>query len=206
MTLSPGTTARLIALYVWLIRHTVRWRILGAPPEGQVVIVAWHERLSLFPLFAPRRPTHCVISNSRDGEIVSTFFHRFGIEAIRGSGSKGSAGAIRGLLRSAQEGVSLGITPDGPRGPRRSVAQGAVEIAQRYKLPIVPFAFATSRFRQLRSWDRHFLPLPFGRGVFVWGDPVDLGGLSKEQAKARVAAALNEVTARADAEVGITTI
>ncbi|OIO55915.1 MAG: hypothetical protein COX57_12160 [Alphaproteobacteria bacterium CG_4_10_14_0_2_um_filter_63_37] len=207
MKIHPRVIETVLAAYLWLSFKTQRWQVTGTPPEGQAIIVAWHERLSLWPFFTPKRPTQCIVSQHKDGELVTLFMRRFGIESVRGSGNRGGASALRGLLKAAQEGFSLGITPDGPTGPRRQMAQGTLEVAMRYHIPVVPMAYATSRFRQVtKAWDRHFVPLPFGRGVFVWGEAVDLDGLSKEEAQAKVTQALNETTAQADAAVGIVTI
>jgi lysophospholipid acyltransferase (LPLAT)-like uncharacterized protein len=83
---------------------------------------------------------------------------------------------------------------------------GAVEIARIAGKPLVPVAFSTTRRRVLGSWDRFVLALPFGRGVFVVGDPIappaadDRG--AAEAARRRLEDALNAVTAEADRLTG----
>ena len=46
------------------------------------------------------------------------------IGAIRGSSSKGGAKVIISALKELKDGNDIAITPDGPRGPRYSIADG----------------------------------------------------------------------------------
>ena len=56
-------------------------------------------------------------------------------------------------------------------------------------VPIVPITYATSRRRVLRTWDRFHLALPFGRGVFLWGEPIEIAAeLDEAGLEARPAA------------------
>jgi lysophospholipid acyltransferase (LPLAT)-like uncharacterized protein len=83
---------------------------------------------------------------------------------------------------------------------------GIVNVARLSQAPIVPIVFATSRRRVIDSWDRFQLPLPFGRGVFLWGEPIeierDLDAAGLEHARLLVEARMNELAAEADRRVG----
>jgi lysophospholipid acyltransferase (LPLAT)-like uncharacterized protein len=78
------------------------------------------------------------------------------------------------MLKRLKEGGCVGITPDGPRGPAMTVSLGTVNIARLARVPILPLTYATSRRRVLATWDRFHLALPFGRGVFLWGEPIEI--------------------------------
>ena len=118
------------------------------------------------------------------------------------SSSKGGAGALRAMLKALKAGDCVGITPDGPRGPRMRASDGIVNVARMSGAPILPATFGVSRGRVLGSWDRFLVAWPFGRGVIVWGQPIEVGrdadADALEDARARVEAGLNAVTREAD--------
>ena len=62
----------------------------------------------------------------------------------------------------------------------------------------------------LGSWDRFIVAMPFSRGVFVWGAPIEApkGGdtTAREAMRRLVEEGLNAVTAEADRLVGQTAI
>jgi lysophospholipid acyltransferase (LPLAT)-like uncharacterized protein len=110
------------------------------------------------------------------------------------------------MLKRLAEGECVGITPDGPRGPPMRASGGIVNVARLAQVPIVPIVFATSRRRVLRSWDRFHLALPFGRGAFLWGEPIEIDGdldeAGLEHARLLVETRMNALAAEADRRVG----
>ena len=168
---------------------------------GPVIYCFWHEQLAMMPWVQFRPPTSVPISRSRDGEVTARLFSYLGVDAVRGSSSRGGAAAARGMLRAAQCGRDLGITPDGPRGPARVVRPGATWIAKATGRPILPVAFHCSRCWRMRSWDRMLLPLPFAHGVFVYGThlwvPREADAAVLASADQRLAQQLLELTNRA---------
>ncbi len=130
----------------------------------------------------------------------------FGVSSIAGSTRRGGSAALRTMLKRLDEGECVGITPDGPRGPAMSASSGIVNVARLAGVPIVPIVFATSRRRVLRSWDRFNLALPLGRGVFLWGEPIevprDLDPAGIEHARLLVEGRMNEMAGEADRRVG----
>jgi hypothetical protein len=54
----------------------------------------------------------------------------------------------------------------------------------------------------MRSWDRFLLPLPFGRGVYAWGEaievPRDADAPAREAARRELEDRLNALTTEAD--------
>jgi len=151
-------------------------------------------------------PFHMLISAHRDGRIIAGAMTYFGIETIAGSTSRGGSSALREILKRLKEGGCIGITPDGPRGPAMTVSIGIVNIARLAGVPIVPVTYATSRRRELASWDRFHLALPFGRGVFLFGEPIEIGAeldeAGLEDVRSLIEARMVEMVREADRRVG----
>ena len=101
----------------------------------------------------------------------------------------------------------VGIAPDGPRGPRRRIKPGLLTVARLTGLPIVPLGFSARPARRLASWDRTLVPYPFGRALFVYGDPLrvprDAGDAERDRLQALLEAELDRVTDLADTRVGL---
>ena len=113
-----------------------------------------------------------MVSQSRDGELIARAVGHLGIDTARGSSSRGGAQGMRELLRQAKKGSDIAFTPDGPRGPRGEVQPGVLMAAQSTGWPIIPVAYADTRYKQLRSWDGMRVPLPFAAVHFVYGEPL----------------------------------
>ena len=135
-----------------ILGWTMRIRVLNAGTveafrqKGQNVIVAfWHGRQLMMPLAYAGKKITILISRHRDGELIARTVGYFGFHAARGSTTRGGAGALRSLVRSARAGGDLGVTPDGPRGPRHVVQPGVVELAKLTGCPIIPLAFGASK-------------------------------------------------------------
>lgn len=209
--------ARLLAAYLGFALRTTRWRLEGAAhvapyiAGAPCVVAFWHERLPLMPalwLMARRQGLagriHVLVSRHRDGRFIGTVVRRFGVDLVFGSSgsrdkSRGGSAGVRALLGLLAAGDQVAITPDGPRGPRRQAAPGVAQIAALSGVPVLPAAAQTTRHRLLPGWDRMILPLPFGRGVVVCGPVLLVPRDSWQDATARIAAALDEAAARADA-------
>lgn len=209
-----AAAARLAALYIRLVFRTNRWRWHGFEVADRMVragkpfvVCFWHGRLLMMPC-AQRHPMtyYMLISGHRDGRLIARAIGHFGSGVVAGSSSRGGAAALRQCVDRLSSGASVGVTPDGPRGPRMRAASGAVEIARMAGVPILPVAYSTTRRRILKSWDRFLLPLPFGRGVFVLGAPLtvskDAGPEMREAARLELERRLNAVTAESDRLTG----
>ncbi len=195
------------AAYLRLVRRTMRLSRIGAaealPADGTPVVYCfWHEKLAMMPWVQFRPPTVVPVSRSRDGDFTAALFARLGVEPTRGSSSRGGALAARGMVAAARAGRDLGITLDGPRGPARVVQPGATWLARASGCALLPVGFACSRYRRLGSWDRMVIPLPFARGVFVYGEhlyvPRDTPRADLPAADAELAGRVEEVTKRAE--------
>ncbi|HSK80783.1 MAG TPA: lysophospholipid acyltransferase family protein [Thermoanaerobaculia bacterium] len=155
------------------LRHHGDARLREWERRGDHFILAfWHRHLLLMPYAYRGRRISVLSSQSRDGELMARTIARLGIDASRGSSSRGGVAGLRTLLRKAEEGWDIGFTPDGPRGPVSEVKPGVILVAAATGLPIVPVAIAASRARRLRSWDRFLVPLPLSTVHFVYGEPL----------------------------------
>lgn len=131
--------------------------------EGRPIILAfWHAQQLMIPLGYRGRGSHVLISQHGDGEIIARIIARFGHEAVRGSSTRGGAGALRTLIKLGRSGRDVVVTPDGPKGPRQVAKLGVVQLAKASGLPIVPLAFACSKKNSSRagiaSWSRILSP------------------------------------------------
>lgn len=167
----------------------------------------WHSRL-VFLRFAWFGTKGVVLqSRHRDSRMLGRVMSRLGLEQAWGSTTRGGTTAVREVLRRIRDGYDVAIAPDGPRGPNRRVQPGVITIARMSGAPIVPMAYSARPSRRLRSWDRMMLPLPFGRALFAYGEPlrVDRRADDAEQERLRLALEdeLNRLTDSVDAQVGV---
>ncbi|HUZ72781.1 MAG TPA: lysophospholipid acyltransferase family protein [Stellaceae bacterium] len=211
---SRAVLCRLIQLYIRLVYATSRWTTIGAEipaalvAERRAFIVAfWHGRMLMLPLmWARRAPLFMLISGHRDGRIIAGAVAGFGIGSVEGSTSSGGSMALRAMLRHMRAGESVGITPDGPNGPAMRATSGIVAAARLARAPIVPMTYATSRRCILNTWDRFHLALPLSRGVFLWGEavevPAELDAAGIEEWRRRIEERMTALTEEADRRVG----
>lgn len=147
----------------------------SAEEHVPTIAAFWHRHL--LTMLAYHRGYHvCVpVSEHRDGEYVAHVMDRVGLESVRGSTTHGGIGLLKGLLDRLEEGWSVAVTPDGPRGPRYSVQPGVALLARRSGLPVHPVGIAARPRWEFSSWDRFVLPRPGARITIVFGQPVNYG-------------------------------
>lgn len=211
----------LAANYIRLVYLTSRFELVRADiparywDEGKPFILAfWHGRIAMMPYcWRKGAAMNMLISRHRDGELIANTIAYFGLKSVRGSAARpgsakerGGQAALIAMLRCLRAGECVGITPDGPRGPRMRASEGAIALAALSGAPVIPCAFATRARRVMRSWDGFIVPFPFTKGAFVWGNPLHVSHetFPEEFEKARQALenGLNGVTFEADSRVG----
>jgi lysophospholipid acyltransferase (LPLAT)-like uncharacterized protein len=130
--------------------------------HGEIVPVTWvHRRRGIAPL----------ISRHADGEVIARIVEGLGYRTVRGSTTRGGVRALLETAQRVEEGITVGFTPDGPRGPRHVFAPGALIVAQRTGRPIIALGATASRAWRLRSWDRHLVPKPFATVTIRYSGP-----------------------------------
>lgn len=159
-------------------------------PDKPIIVAFWHEHL-LMILFLWKMirenksgaTVHAMISDHRDGEYIAKTVKLLGIDSVRGSSSKGGVKALLNAIKILRENQDIAFTPDGPRGPRHSVADGIVLAAQKSGAMIVAMNYTATRSIRLNSWDKFLVPKPFGKLEFKASEPFDISGLELEDAK-----------------------
>jgi lysophospholipid acyltransferase (LPLAT)-like uncharacterized protein len=201
---------RLIARIAWVLillwSKTITFRLLNGEvyyrmveKRESAIYAFWHE--SLFFLLQAHHDTHLLIpvSESRDGEMITQVIKIFGFQVVRGSSKRKGDKALLAMVNRLRSGyVNVGITVDGPRGPRHTVKQGALFLAGVSKAPVIPVATVAKRAWTLKkSWDKHMLPFPFTEGLVVLGDPIFVDGTTEEEiesARIKLEAELERLT------------
>jgi lysophospholipid acyltransferase (LPLAT)-like uncharacterized protein len=163
----------------WMVRRLVgsnRFHFRYADPSvnpevarrtGQRFIYAFFHEVMLFPAYFWAWPEmQILISDHRDGELITQVVKRLGFGVVRGSTTRGGARALREMSQRVDRG-HLCVTPDGPRGPRRHVHQGLAYLASRTGLPIVGAGMAFKHPWRAKSWDRFAVPRPFSPAACV---------------------------------------
>lgn len=204
----------LVQAYVRFVYRTGRWTVEGAgfprairDAGGAFILAFWHGRLLMMPMaWQNLAPMHMLISGHRDGRLIAGAVRHFGIDSVAGSSNDGGSAALRAMVRWIKSGDCVGITPDGPDGPAMRASRGIVAVARLAKAPVVPLAYATRARRILGSWDRFHLPLPFSRGIFIWGEPIsaapELDDSGMEACRLQIEQRLNAITSEADRRMG----
>lgn len=157
-----GRTMRIEEINVEAIAQ--RWR------RGEGSILAfWHGRQLMLPLVYRGSGIDLLISRHRDGELISRAMQSFGFHAVRGSTTRGGSSALRALVAKGRAGRDLGITPDGPKGPRGVVQPGAIQLARLTGLPIFPLTFGASKKKFFRPGMSSCFPSRFPGASSIGG-------------------------------------
>jgi len=156
-------------------------------PNAPFIVAFWHEYILLSPFIFRKmmgdEKISVIISEHFDGQIIAKTVENFDIGYIKGSSTRGGIKALKESFKLLDSGECVAITPDGPKGPRHSVADGIVAISQKKKVPIVAFSYTSNSFWRLNSWDRFMIPKPFSTIKLYASEPFYLENLSKDEAK-----------------------
>ena len=176
-----------VAVFVKCLAFTLKFEYDSKEPldnlveSGERIILAfYHRRLVMMPMAylfnrftaeGVRRGVAILSSSSKDGELSAETWRWFGIHAVRGTASRNGAKALIKLIKAVNDGWDLGITVDGPRGPRGYAKGGALTVSRKTGAWVVPVCVAYERDWKLRSWDEMLVPKPFSRAVVRYGLP-----------------------------------
>jgi lysophospholipid acyltransferase (LPLAT)-like uncharacterized protein len=190
------------------ISSTVRLEILNYPEiDDRSIFCGWHGRSFLFANHYRKRGWWVIISQSNDGEMQSKIFKRLGFDIIRGSTGRGGVRAAVEAIRVLKDGGIMALTPDGPRGPSGVVQGGVMLMAQKSGAQLVPVGISARPRLFAKSWDRYMLPLPFGRAVFIYGEPIHVPKSSSEDEveaiRLRLETEIHRLEREADIHLGL---
>ncbi|MBI5246575.1 MAG: lysophospholipid acyltransferase family protein [Elusimicrobia bacterium] len=172
--------------------------------DRRFIYAFWHQRQAFFTVSHRGDNMSMLISRSVDGEMIAETIRRCcGVLSVRGSSTRGASDAVRGLIKALRSGYDIGITPDGPKGPKCEIKEGVMYLAQKLGVPILPITNAQSNRLVLKgSWDHFQVPMPFGRSVVVYGKPIEVGPLDDLVLKAaELKLSLDAITLEAEALV-----
>lgn len=165
----------MMSLWTRTLRYKLHRSVVDFMESGNdtsCVVVFWHNRLFVAPefyrRFFPERKVAVVVSASRDGGLPQEFIKSIGILPIRGSRNRRGAQALRESIEASKAGRDIALTPDGSRGPVYEMKPGAIAVAMKSGAPIMLLSFNFEKVWRLRTWDRHFIPLPFQKVSVVF--------------------------------------
>ncbi len=156
------------AFFLQLLNLTIKKERFGDYPTQPCVFMLWHRDQIPLVLLHQHKKVGVLISQSKDGELISGPISKLGYVPVRGSSTRGGTKALRGLL-SHLKGNSVAITPDGPRGPIYTIKDGLLTTAYLSKRPIIPVAIDVSREWCFNSWDKFRVPKPFSSMRMKYG-------------------------------------
>ena len=163
-----------------------KYHYIDAPIDGQCMAVTWHSELLISPQvyrkLRKKQRTSAIIAQHYDGELVSKTLSYFKINSLRGSSRHGAKSVLINAIKAIKNGDTIMITPDGPRGPRYSMSDGAVALALRSNLPLMVVSYQPSSYWQMRSWDKFLIPKPFSH-IDIYHQVIYVDKMEKEKAK-----------------------
>jgi lysophospholipid acyltransferase (LPLAT)-like uncharacterized protein len=181
-----------IPLFVYVLMRIIwyttskKFHFITAIGEEQHVCVTWHGELLMSPQayrsIHKKHPASAIVSSHFDGSLIANTLRMLSIRPLRGSSRKGASKVLLEAFRSIKKGEEVLITPDGPKGPRHSMSDGAIGIALKSKLPIFVMNFKSERFWQVGSWDKFVIPKPFSK-VDFYIQSVSLDGMELNEAR-----------------------
>ncbi|MFI3301155.1 MAG: lysophospholipid acyltransferase family protein [Candidatus Gastranaerophilales bacterium] len=139
------------------------------------VYAMWHENnFAVYGIYDKER-LNVMVSNSLDGQIISHVIENMGFKTVRGSsGRKGAVSSTMQLLERLKGNERAAIMVDGPRGPKYKVKDGAIKIAQKAGVPIIPVNWYSEdkTFIRLPSWDNMTTPFLHCNIMNNYGEPI----------------------------------
>jgi lysophospholipid acyltransferase (LPLAT)-like uncharacterized protein len=151
------------------IRYSISWEEQPSQPnaifEKPVIYSFWHRAVFPASWMWRKQRIAVMVSRSFDGEYIARIIERLGFGAVRGSSSRGGAGALLGMTSVLERGESVAFTIDGPRGPKYVAKPGPVGLSKVTSIPMAAFYVALSNFWVLKTWDDFMIPKPFSRAL-----------------------------------------
>jgi lysophospholipid acyltransferase (LPLAT)-like uncharacterized protein len=186
----------LIMRFIWYTTSK-KFHFITEISEAQHVCVCWHNELLMSPQayrkIHKKQPASAIISSHFDGSLIASTLEILKIRPLRGSTKKGAKQVLFQAFKSIKSGEEVLITPDGPRGPRHTMSDGAIGIALKSKLPIFVMNYTAEKYWELESWDRFVIPKPFTK-VNFYMQSVSLEGMDLEASKIYLSEKMSENT------------
>ncbi len=172
---------RLFSLCEWKVLNKEEYFDRTIKAEGKILVAFWHEHMAFGAHLFQGTNYHTLTSYSYDGELAARVVRKFGLEAVRGSSSRGGSDALKGLQIALEKLGCVGWTLDGPKGPRRIAKSGIAVLSARTKTPIVPMTALVDKCWRLKSWDHFPVPKPFSKIYVSFGPAIHPPASEDEQ-------------------------
>ncbi len=170
----PSWLYKPLAWFIKLWYMTMRKEFIGSyDKDKSVILTIWHNRLLFCALpftFPFKNKTYAIASPSRDGQYISDLMNALGLQILRGSSSKQGARALLAAVKVIKSGNNVSLTPDGPRGPKYCFSSGAILMASKTGVPIMPYSINAKNYWELKSWDNFQIPKPFSKLQIHYGE------------------------------------
>ena len=170
-------TGILLSGFIKILIKTTKYKVVQseeAVKQKQAVIIFWHRKIiptMLSTDFLEKKSS--LVSSSKDGDILEEVLTRFDNLVVRGSSNKDNVKSLKQILKLIKTGFSIGIAIDGPRGPIYEPKSGALYIAMKTGLPMIPIGGYTNKKRIFKkAWDKFELPNFFSKSCYYVGDPL----------------------------------
>ena len=171
--------ANLIFFSLWFIKSTSNWKGINEEivekelgNKKSIIVLIWHNQLmgSTFSWkFKPKlRP---IATSHRDGQLSILVQRKFGLDPLLRKKDNPSY-LIRNISKTKSNGDCIYITPDAPHGPKYQINTNIYKLAIKYNMKLAILSFKTNRFFRLKNWDQLKIPLPFSKGVYLWGEQI----------------------------------
>lgn len=196
-----------ISIYLKFCYHTSSWFVKDSrniksliKNQKSFIVCFWHSRLLMMPFcWKNEKEFFMLISGHSDGQIIAKAVNYFGIKTIVGSSFNNKISSFKNIVKQINSKNIIGITPDGPRGPKRKVKNGVISLARLTNVPIIPLTFSAKFNKKINSWDEFFFTFPFNKFIAIWGKPIFCK--KKEESdndKQKLEFELNRITKLAD--------
>ena len=171
--------ANLVFLSLWIIKSTSKWDSINEEiiekeliKKKSLIILIWHHQLmgSTFSWkFKPKlRP---IATSHRDGQLSTLVQKKFGLDPLLRKKDNPTF-LIKNISKAVQNGDCIYITPDAPHGPPKKINTSIFKLCQKFNLNIAILSFHTNKYFRINSWDKLKIPLPFSKGVYLWGNEI----------------------------------
>lgn len=171
--------ANLVFLSIWIIKSTSNWKgeneqIIEKEltKKKTLIVLIWHHQLmgSTFSWkFKPKlRP---IATSHRDGQLSTLVQKKFGLDPLLRKKDNPTF-LIKNISKAVQNGDCIYITPDAPHGPPKKINTNIFKLCQKFDLNIAILSFHTNRYFRINSWDKLKIPLPFSKGIYLWGNEI----------------------------------
>ena len=171
--------ASLVFLSLWIIKSTSNWNGVNEEiiekeltKKKTFIVLIWHHQLmgSTFSWkFKPKlRP---IATSHRDGQLSTLVQKKFGLDPLLRKKDNPTF-LIKNISKAVQNGDCIYITPDAPHGPPKKINTNIFKLCQKFDLNIAILSFHTNKYFRINSWDKLKIPLPFSKGIYLWGNNI----------------------------------